>query len=209
MDYDTFDDQHLVELAQKANKDAVIALLDRHQDYIRRVVDREVAPDVQSDIDVDTVLQDLFLTLLSGLHTYDPSRGMLRNWLGVVTGNLIRAAARIVRRDNRRRSNPQALNEDDDEGDWFAGHFEAPSSERPSREARRNENREIVHRLLARLPEQDRFLLERHDMYGEPLATLAAQLGISKAAVAMRLVRIRCRCSELLGEENKYFTTND
>ena len=188
-------------------KDSIQILLTRYAKYLRGIVSYGTPDDLRNDIDVNALLQDLFLTILTALQTYNPNRGPFRQWLGGVTRNLIRAAVRIVRRDKKLlRGVPQA-DVDEEADDWLAGNIEAPSGDSPIREARRNEIRSVVQRLLARLPEDDRILLERYHMDGERLATIAAELGVSMGAVAMRLVRIRCRCLTLLGAENKYFTT--
>lgn len=201
MAIDQPDDQTLVTRALTGDKEAVQALLARHADYIRGIAVHSVPDDLRNNIDVDDILQALFLTLLHALRSYDPSRGTPREWLGGVTRRSVQSTARIMHRDKNRRSGARSADGDEDADDWLAGVVVAPSGERPSQEGRRHELRSVVEGLLARLPQQDRDLLVRCEIDDAPLATVAVDLGITRAAVAMRLYRIRQRCRELLGTE--------
>ncbi len=179
-------------------------LLTRHASYIRGIAVYAVPNDLRNEIDVDQILQDLFLTLLKALYTYNEERGKFRPWLGGVTGKVIDSMVRIVRKEKARRSNVGPSTGDEEADNWLAQIAIAPSGERPSRVAHIDDLKSVVESMLAKLPEQDGYLLRRCDLEDVPHAKMAAELGISPAAVAMRLFRIRERCKELLGTRSDY-----
>jgi RNA polymerase sigma factor (sigma-70 family) len=198
------DDESLVTRALSGDRAVIEALLSRHANYIAEIAARNIPDDLKSQIEVADIRQDLFLTLLNALRSYDPSRGRPREWLGGVTRTSIAAMIRIFRKKNLPRSSNEPTPGGEEPDDWLAAVALAPSRERPTQEARRKELVTVVESLFARLPGHERDLLVRCEIDDVPLATVAAELGITPGAAAMRLLRIRERCREILGTKSDY-----
>lgn len=199
MTMELLDDPALIALASSSDA-ALTELLARYTVDICATAQAAIPLELRPDMAVEDMVQDVFLVLMRALPSFDPGKGTFGAWLGGVTRNSVKAAAKILRRDKvHRLAEPSSEEESED---WLAAIALARSGEQPERIAARNEVAAVVQRLLARLPNQDRELLTRHHLNGESLATLGMELGISKAAVAMRLYRIRADCRSLLGTDN-------
>jgi len=199
-----FDERSLVERAKKGDQQAIVALLTRHEPMIRRVaIATAKSCGMMNEIDAEDIFAELFAILLRSLGSYDESR-RLEPWLNGVTQKTVLKTFEILNREKSRRDISAPRTDDEVDANWLAMVAIAPTRERPSREAQRAELKTVIGRLKSQLASEDADLLVRCLENEEEHATVAADLGISKSAVAMRLYRIRLECQELLGTRSNY-----
>lgn len=121
--------------------------------------------------------QELFIRLLSRLHTFD-GRSRFSTWLNAVARNFCldyirrRNARPILYCDALTLPHPAHLDDADDEGATNLSWLEA---------------------ALCRLSQDDAQLLTHHYQNRTPLRTLAHQRSLSESAIKMRLLRARAR----------------
>lgn len=126
--------------------------------------------------DADDAVQEAFLQLVRTAPRYDGTVPF-----GAWLGRLVRIAClRVLRSDRRRRRREEV----------------AMAQPAPAEDPDRAEQ---VRALVARLPAADRAAVELHYFAGLPQAEVAAALGSSENAVALRLSRARARLRSLLG----------
>jgi RNA polymerase sigma factor (sigma-70 family) len=126
--------------------------------------------------DADDAVQEALLQLVRTAPRYDGTVPF-----GAWLGRLVRIAClRVLRSDRRRRRREEAVM------------AQPAPAEDPDRA-------EQVRALVARLPASDRAAVELHYFAGLPQAEVAAALGSSENAVALRLSRARSRLRSLLG----------
>jgi RNA polymerase sigma-70 factor (ECF subfamily) len=172
---------------------------------------REYAPRIYNlarrmlgnDADAEDVTQDVLLQVVRKLHTF---RGdaQLPTWLHRVTVNA--ALAHRERRANRQRRETttgdeqalEAIGAEDVPGPTGV-RLPRPGAEMPPDEvALAAEQRQVIERAIARLPEAFRDVYVLADVEGLPNAEIADILGLSVAAVKSRLHRARLRMRDLL-----------
>lgn len=113
---------------------------------------------------------------------FDPARG---SYPGLATFRVRLACCDVVRIARRRcRYLPPSILVTDDMGrEVPAADLLADDEPGPAEAAERADDADRVRRLLARLPERWRELVERHTGHGEPLARIAAGRGLQRASV--------------------------
>ncbi len=172
---------------------------------------REYAPRIYNiarrllgnDADAEDVTQDVLLQVVRKLHTFR-GEAQLPTWLHRVTVNA--ALAHREKRANRQRreaatGDGEALEAMGAEDHVTAGGVKLPRPglELPPDEiALAEEQRRIIERAIARLPEVFRDVYVLADVEGLPNAEIADILGLSVAAVKSRLHRARLRMRDLL-----------
>lgn len=138
---------------------------------------------VPADVRPEDVVQDAFLTIWRNGGRYDRTRGPVRPWLmGVVRHRAIDALRRVgTRRD---------LHADPEEALALAA-----SGALPEAQLLRGEDADVVRRALARLPEEQRVVVELAYYQGlthvEIAARLPAPLGTVKGRMRLALLRLR------------------
>ena len=126
--------------------------------------------------DADDAVQEAFLQLVRTAPRYDGTVPF-----GAWLGRLVRIAClRVLRSDRRRRRREESVMAQP-----------APAAD--------HDRADEVRALVARLPASDRAAVELHYFAGLPQAEVAAALGRSENAVALRLSRARARLRSLLG----------
>lgn len=155
----------------------------QHVALITRFVARRVA-DPQGVADLTA---EVFLAVIGSAHAYRPSRGPQAAWLYGIARNVIAGERR--RSANERRAADriagQRLLDDDD----IARLEEKIDAESPGRAA---------YLALARLPEDERAVLELVAIDGLPVKEAAAALGIRPGTARVRLHRARSAARETL-----------
>lgn len=171
------------------------------------LVFREYAPRIYhlarrmlgNDADAEDVTQDVLLQVVRKLHTF---RGdaQLPTWLHRVTVNA--ALAHREKRANRQKRETPTGSEEALEaaaGDGADGvRLPRPGGESPDEIALAAEQRRLIDRAIARLPEQFRDVYVLADVEGLPNGEIGDMLGLSVAAVKSRLHRARLRMRDLL-----------
>jgi RNA polymerase sigma factor (sigma-70 family) len=164
--------------------EAFEAFYREHVTLVTRFIARRVAdPHAVADLTAE-----VFLTVIGSAHTYRPSKGTPVAWLYGITRNVIagerRRAAHELRAAGRMAG--RRLVDDDD----IAQLEERIDAESPGRAACL---------ALARLPEDERAVLELVAIDGLPVHEAAAALGIRPGTARVRLYRARRATREALG----------
>jgi RNA polymerase sigma factor (sigma-70 family) len=157
-----------------------------HVTLVTRFVARRVAdPHVVADLTAE-----VFLAAIASARTYRPSRGSQMAWLYGIARNLIAGERRRAAHEMRaagRMAGRRLLDDDD-----IARLEERIDAESPGRAA---------YLALARLPEDERAVLELVALDGLAVKDAAAALGIRPGTARVRLHRARRAAREVLARE--------
>lgn len=162
---DTFTD------ALVGDRDALDDLLRQHRPAVEAVCFRRL----RSRIDAEDAVQETMLKGLRSLHhVEDPSR---------LRGYLCRIAERVCL--DMLRAGARAMPEQ----------FDQPADERdePEAVALERERAELVHRTLQALSERQATALWMRDAMGEPVPTVARELGVTEGSARVLLTRARAK----------------
>ena len=151
----------------RANVDAVTAY------FARRTAD----PQVVADLTADT-----FVAVITGFGSFDPRKGTARAWLFGIAGHVYAAhCAAYAHQQEKLERLVGRRDLDPDEVDELLSRIDAERSAR------------VLLAELARLPEQDRAVIDLVDIAGLQPKEAAAALGLTPGTVRMRLMRARAR----------------
>ncbi|MBI2955917.1 MAG: sigma-70 family RNA polymerase sigma factor [Acidobacteria bacterium] len=181
------EERRLIERAQRGDHEAFRALVERHQ---RRVFSL-IANVVRRPADVEDIAQQVFLKVYLALPRFD-FRAAFSTWL-------YRIAVNECYDDLRRRRAQKAPGEAEvpvaEPAEWerllSGGGAGEPDP------GRRAEARQLVERLFARLPAEDRLLLSLKELEGFSIEEIAALRGLKENTVKVRLFRARRRLVEI------------
>ena len=118
------------------------------------------------------------------LEDYDPARGSLTAWLTAVARNTALNHLKAKLRRERHLAQPET---------------DAASPETVEDTILRRERTERLKAAIARLGETDRQLFYRRYYYLQPIAQIAAEMGMTERAAEGRLYRLRQRLRRELG----------
>lgn len=151
----------------RANVDAVTAY------FARRSVD----PQVVADLTADT-----FVAVITGFGSFDPRKGTARAWLFGIAGHVYASYCAAYSQQQHRLERLGGRRElDQDQVDELLERIDAERTARG------------LLAELARLPEQDRAVIDLVDIAGLRPKEAAAALGLPPGTVRMRLMRARAR----------------
>lgn len=157
----------------RANVDAVTAY------FARRSTD----PQLVADLTADT-----FVAVITGFETFDPRKGTVRAWLFGIAGHVY--AAHCANYSRQRERHERLAGRRDLDPDQVEELLERIDAERAGRGLLSE---------LARLPEQDRAVIDLVDIAGLRPQEAAAALGLAPGTVRMRLMRARARLRKRAG----------
>lgn len=155
-----------------------------------------------NDADAEDVTSDVLMQVVRKLHTFRGDSA-LPTWLHRITVNA--ALAHREKRANRQKRESGSWDEEALEA--IAAEESAPTGPKlprpsdsmpPDELALATEQRGIIERAIAKLPDGFRELYVLADVEGVPNAEIADMLGLSVAAVKSRLHRARLRMRDLL-----------
>ena len=173
-------DVELIRRAAEGDRDAFAAIYERH----RTVVYRFARLMSGSDATADDVTQEVFVTLIRTLHSYEPRRaGLLTYLYGVarnVTRNRLRKDRRFVALDTAATTCSTAV------GD-------------PHAAASRAQERTLLRRAILSLPSRYREVIILSDVQGLAYAEAARILHVPVGTVRSRLSRGRQMIARRLG----------
>jgi len=138
----------------------------------------------RSHADLEDLVQDTFLRVVRGIHTWRPDRPFL-HWLRRVTVNAGRDYCRRQAVRRRWTVEPAAAGPGDEAA--------APEAVDPAPDPAARAAADEVKRLLATLPPDDYALLALHYLEGWPLADIAENFGWTVTATKLRAWRARAR----------------
>lgn len=170
------DDRALLELLDRDQNAGMEALLGRYAPLLRYVVGG-VLRDKQ---DAEDCYSEVTLLLWRRLADYDPERGSLT----AVARNTALNHLKAKLRRERHLAEPEA---------------DAPAPDTPEDALLRRERTERLNAAIGRLGETDRQLFYRRYYYLQPVAQIAAEMGMTERAAEGRLYRLRQRLRQELG----------
>jgi RNA polymerase sigma-70 factor (ECF subfamily) len=158
-------------------------LVERHQSRIFRVL----YGILNHRADAEDVAQDVFAKVYFSIHRFD-HRSSLFTWIYRIAVN--EAYGHLRKRRARR------LYESDSSGDAAGADLHSLIDGRttPDRAAAQ---RDLVNKLLARIPEGDRLLLLWKEVEGYSVTKLAEMTGMNESTVKVRLFRVRRKLLDL------------
>lgn len=161
---------HLLERIQAGDEDALVALHTRYTNLVYSVAYRVL----NEPMAAEEVTQDTFMRLWHKADSYDASKGRFIPWLLTITRRL---AIDALRQRQRREPLTGILFMDEDPDVW----------ENILSESGDTELRSTLQAALARLPDEQRRLLELTYFYGMTHSDLAEHLALPLGTVKTRI----------------------
>jgi RNA polymerase sigma-70 factor, ECF subfamily len=197
------DTEELLRQAAEGNTAARDGLLDRHRDRLRKMVAYRLDRRLAARVDPSDVVQDVLLEANEKLDHYLLERSLpFYPWLRALAlermttlrRRHIKAAKRTVQREE-----PGLLALPDESLAALAERL-VTSATSPTQRLLRKEQRQLVQRGLALLPERDQEVLALRHLEQLSVAETAAALGVSAGAVKTRHLRALERLRTLLDD---------
>jgi RNA polymerase sigma-70 factor, ECF subfamily len=185
------DDNALLEAARNGDRNALEALIARHEAQVYRF-GMKMCRDPE---DARDVLQDTLIAMARGVRSFRGASS-ISTWLFAI------ARSFCIKKRRRRKSEPRALRSLDTDAAVEAGHVVDPASH-PDETIAGKEVAQAVEQAIAALDPGHREVLVLRDIEGLKATEVAEVLGISVEAVKSRLHRarlaVRNRVAPLLG----------
>jgi RNA polymerase sigma-70 factor (ECF subfamily) len=179
--------------------------LEGYREYLRLLARLHLGPRLQAKLDASDVVQH---ALLQAHASRDQFRGRTEAerlaWLRAILANAIAAAARRFDARTRDLARERSLEADMDLSSSRLECLLAADQTSPSEGAARSEELMRLAQAMARLPEDQRRVVELHHLKGLPVVETAERMGRTRAAVVGLLFRGLKKLRELLmdaGEE--------
>jgi RNA polymerase sigma-70 factor (ECF subfamily) len=173
--------------------------LEGYRDYLRLLAQAQLGPRLQAKLDSSDVVQQAILQAHA-------SRAQFRGtteaewlaWLRAILANVLAAAARRFDAGARAVARERSLEAELERSSSQLECLLADDQTSPSERAVRGEELLRLARALARLPEDQRRVVELHYLKGLPVADVADQVGRTRPATAGLLFRGLKKLRELL-----------
>jgi RNA polymerase sigma-70 factor (ECF subfamily) len=177
------DDINLVLRTRTGDQSAFRELVERHQSRIFRIV----YGILNHKADAEDVAQEVFAKVYFAIHRFD-HRSSLITWIYRVAVNEAYSHLRKMRTRGRCEGDPSR--------DAAGADLHSLIDQRPTPD-RAAAQRDLLNKLLALIPEDDRFLLLWKEVEGCSITTLAEMTGMNESAIKVRLFRARRKLVEL------------
>jgi RNA polymerase sigma-70 factor (ECF subfamily) len=178
-----------------------IRLIEKHRDYLLLLVRLQIGPRLRTKFDASDVVQQ---AILQAHESRDQFRGRTEGeWLAWLRAILANALVAASRRFDAQARNPGRERSLEAELERCASRLEgllAADQTSPSEQAVRSEELLRLAQALARLPEDQRRVVELHYLKGLPVSEVAEGIGRTRPAAVGLLFRGLKRLRELLRE---------
>jgi RNA polymerase sigma-70 factor (ECF subfamily) len=176
--------------------------LEGYRDYLRLLARTQLGPRLQAKLDASDVAQQAILQA-------HQARGQFRGtteaeklaWLRAILANVLAAASRRFEAQARDVGRECSLEHDLEQSSSRLECLLASDQTSPSQRAVRCEELLRLAAALARLPDDQRQVVELHHLKGLPVAEVAEQMGRTRAAVVGLLFRGLKKLRRLLRED--------
>jgi len=197
------DTEELLHHASRGDVRARDRLLELHRPFLRRLVAVRLDRRVAARVDPSDIVQDAMVTAAAGMDGFFERRPLpFVPWLRrIAVARVADAYRRHVRADRRSVSREISRLPGRSAAELAKRLIAATSS--PSRGLRRREAADRVHEALQRIPQRDRDVLVFRYLEGLSTEETADVLGVSQAAVKVRLLRAIQRLRDVLGAEDR------
>src|ERR1043166_6617054 len=166
-------DEHLMELVQQQDQQALAWLYDRYAGVVKSVVMKTVHNEAESD----DLLQEIFMEVWNPPASFDPHKGRPLGWL--ITLSRRRAIDRLRKREAYQRAEERLKVEVEQQPDAWTVHAED--------ELIHGDVREMLQRVLATLPPAQKQAIELAFYKGMSQREIATHTGIPLGTIKTRL----------------------
>jgi RNA polymerase sigma-70 factor (ECF subfamily) len=178
--------------------------LERFRDYLRLLARLQVDARLQAKLDASDVVQQ---ALLQAHEHRDQFHGRtdaeLAAWLRTILANTLAAASRRFATDARDLRRERSLQDSLAESSARVESWLAAEQSSPSERVMRVEALVLLAGALARLPDDQRQVIELHHLKGHPIAEVAAAMKRTQRAIIGLLFRGQKKLRALLQEEGE------
>jgi RNA polymerase sigma-70 factor (ECF subfamily) len=197
--HDSAETQRLLEQARAGAPGAVSRLLERHRDYVRRLVALRLDPQLRARVDPSDVVQEAQMEAVRRLDGYLADAPMpFRLWLRQIAQDRLLMLRRHHRGARRRAVTREAAWPDESSLALAQQLLAAGTS--PSARLAASELAHRVQRAVAQLPEADREIVLLRNFEGLSNQEVAHLLGLQPATASQRYGRALLRLRQLLDE---------
>lgn len=190
-------------MTQRTARDAVRSV-DEYRDYLRLLVRLQLGSRFGAKVDASDVVQQAIL------HAHE-RRGQFRGetegewlaWLRAILANALAASARRYDTQARDLGRERSLEGELEQSSCRLESFLVADQTSPSERAVRGEELLLLANAVARLPEDQRRVVELHYLKGLAVADVATEIGRTRPAAVGLLFRGLKRLRELLREEEQ------
>ena len=176
--------------------------LEAYRDYLRLLVRLQLSPRLRTKLDASDIVQQAILQAHVGRGRFrGRTEGEWLAWLRAILANALATAARRFDTQSRELGRERSLEAELELSSSRLDGFLVADQTSPSERAVRCEDRLRLARCLARLPEDQRRVVELHYLKGISVADAAGQIGRTRPAAVGLLFRGLKRLRELLQDE--------
>ena len=198
--YQDHKDSQLVELSKKENREAFLELVGRYTEKVQRLAMRIT----RNDSDSEEVVQDVFITLFTKLHSFQ-GKSAFSSWLYRVTSN-----AAFMKLRSRRKHSATSYEEMTAISGGFTPTFRTRSDATDINFISvRHELRALLEEALDALPDEYRTIFILRDVDGLSNQEAGEVLGLTVPAVKSRLHRARLLLRKKLKRYHQDFYSSD
>jgi RNA polymerase sigma-70 factor (ECF subfamily) len=198
----------LIRLAAAGDRASLSQLLLIHYDELSRHVAARVSSELQGLIRPEDILQQTFVRAAQAIGAFQPRHeGAFRAWLKTIAANLVKDAEKRRRRERRagpHRVRSQLLS-NESSGAPFVEKL-AQQNTTPGGRAQRRENIRCLQAAVAKLPTDQREVIQRYYIQDQSLEQIAQAMDRTKDAVRGICYRARRNLRAIMGQSSLYFS---
>lgn len=177
-------DWEIVASVLGGDRNAFETLVHRYEAHVEKIVSKHVSHEA-----LDEVMHDTFIRAFRSLRTFD-NRAPFEHWISKIA---LRASYAHIRELYELRGRRNEISESD-AGSRAVQRFQAQES--------RSEASEVISKMLAQLPPEDRMIISLIHLEERPVSDVAEVLGWSKSRVKVRAYRCRKLLRKMIEELN-------
>ena len=201
--------QEFVEKARLGDREALGTLLQRYRQRLEALIHLRLGPQLREKVEVEDVLQETYLNAIGAIQKFQwTDQGSFFRWLGAIAEHVIQRSARFhlqteKRKYSRERSLERHLDGTEGRPADLAKLLRARDPS-PSTILQRQERFDRLEAALNQLHPDHREVIILAAVRGLPTRDIAAQLGRSREAVSMLLLRALRRLRKEFGRTDSF-----
>lgn len=200
------DEVQLILSASAGDRVALTQLLLTHHDALQHHIRQQLASAPAGISNADDVLQQTYVRAAQAIGRFESRpAASFRGWLKTIATNLIKDARKRWVRERRAPATEQDLNATSGSLAFVVEH-QAADNTPPIRRVQAREHMRRLRVAVARLPREQRDIIERYYLLNESLQQIAEATGRSKSAIRGICYRARQQLRSLMGGSSLYFS---